>query len=155
MWCSWWSITDNTKMFERGKGTVKPRIRKLVSRLSLIDILVQIWSKKQAGLSRATLEITSEHSSNFPLRTHKSQSIQLLLRYSTFNILRSSSIGGCLHFKDLWNLVLSSSLKFRIEYGPKMLAKIFNFRTLRSSSIGGHLRLRIYTIWFDPLCLSL
>ena len=36
--------------------------------------------EKQAGLSRATLEI----SSNFPLRTH-SQSILWLLRYSTFD----------------------------------------------------------------------
>jgi hypothetical protein len=28
--------------------------------------------RKQAGLSRATLEISSEFSSNFPLRNHKS-----------------------------------------------------------------------------------
>ena len=38
---------------------------------------------KQAGLSRATLEISSEFSSYFLLRTHKSQLVQ---RYSIINI---------------------------------------------------------------------
>ena len=52
---------------------------------------------RQDGLSRATLEISSEFSINLPLRTRKTQNIQWLLRYSTFNILRSSFIGGCLH----------------------------------------------------------
>ena len=65
----------------------------------------------QAGLSKATLEISSEFSSNFLLRTHKSQLIQWLLRYSIFNILRSSSIVGCLHFEDLKNRVWSSKLQ--------------------------------------------
>ena len=52
---------------------------------------------KQAGLSRATLEISPDFSSNFPLRTHK-----------------STSIKGCFNFKDLLNIVWTSTLKFKI-----------------------------------------
>ena len=45
----------------------------------------------------------------FELRSH-----QQVLRYSIFNILRSSSIGGHLHYEQLSILVLSSKLKFKI-----------------------------------------
>ena len=44
-----------------------------------------------------------------------------LLRYSTFNILRSSSIGGRLHLKYLNTLLWSPksiSLRFIFEYNP-------------------------------------
>ena len=70
---------------------------------------------EQAGQSRATLDISSEFSSNFPLRTHKSRSMQGLLRYSTLNILMSSYIGGCLHLKDLYNIIWSYKIKFKFE----------------------------------------
>ena len=63
----------------------------------------------QAGLSRATLEISSEFSSNFPLRNHTSQSIQWLLRYSVFdNFIWRVYI--------IWIGQINLSLKF--EYDP-------------------------------------
>ena len=68
-------------------------------------------STEQAGLSRATLQISSEFSSNFLLRIHKSQLIQRLLRYSIFNILMSSSILGRFHFEDFKNTVWSPKLQ--------------------------------------------
>jgi hypothetical protein len=81
---------------------------------------VKWWVKikwEQAGLSRATLEISSEFSSEFPLRTHKSQSIQWLLRYSPFEILRSASVVDRLHFKDLKIHFWRSKLQFKIWAG--------------------------------------
>ena len=105
------------------------------------------FNRKQAGLSRATLEISYEFSSNFPLRTHKSQSIQWLLRYSTFNILRSSSIGGCLYLKDLLNMVWSYKLKFKIwVWSNKWLLRYSTFNILRLSSIGCRLQLEVVFI---------
>ena len=57
------------------------------------------YNSIQAGLSRTTLEISSEISSYFPLRTLESGKYdQWLLIYSTFNILRSSFMGGRLNF---------------------------------------------------------
>ena len=61
---------------------------------------------------------------SLPLRTHKSWSTEWLLRYSSFNILRSSPIGGCLPLevifiwmiKKTWFGHISLSLKF--EYDP-------------------------------------
>ena len=65
---------------------------------------------KQAGLSRATLEISSEFSSNFLLRTY-SHNWYRDIPFSVF--LRSSSIVGLLHFEDLkiWSGHLSLKLK--------------------------------------------
>jgi hypothetical protein len=60
------------------------------------------WTEEQAGLSRATLKISSEFYSNFSLRTHNSQSIERLPKYYNYNILRPSSYGGCLHLEDLY-----------------------------------------------------
>ena len=152
---------------------------------------------KQAGLSRATLEISFEFYSNFTLFTHFiSQSIQWLmryclhfedfkdmvwssklkfkiwvwskkgfeifrlwsfklkvknwvgsnkwlLRYSTFNILGSSSIEVHLHGKDLYNTVWSSELKFRIwAESNKWLLRYTAFDILRSSSVRGRLPLQ-------------
>ena len=101
--------------------------------------------KKQAGLSRATLEISSEFSSkNSLVRLYTLQldvrrhfedfwnmvwssklkfkvwvrSNKWLLRHSTSNILRSSSIGGRLHFKDLKILLGHLSLRLKFEYDP-------------------------------------
>ena len=54
---------------------------------------------------------------NFPCESHSLNKIQLdqwLLRYSTFNILKSSSIGGRLHCKPFSILVWSPYLKFQI-----------------------------------------
>ena len=63
-----------------------------------------------------TLEIYSEFSSNFPLRIHKSRSIQWLMRYSTFNIMRSSSIGGSLQLVVIFQWRSSSFWGFK-QYG--------------------------------------
>ena len=98
--------------------------------------------RKQAGLSRATLKISSEFSSNFPLRTHKSHSIQWLLRCSTFNFFRSSSIGGHLpsSFGGFKNMIWSSKLKFEIwVWSNKRLLRYSTFNIFRPSSIGGRL----------------
>ena len=46
------------------------------------------------------------------------RSSQWLLRYSTFNILRSSSIGCRLHFKHLLFLFVPLSLSFKFEEDP-------------------------------------
>ena len=70
--------------------------------------------KKQAGLSGPHSRIALSFPLIFPFTTHKSQSIQWLLIYSTFNILIVSFIGGCLHFEDLKNLVWSFKFKFKI-----------------------------------------
>ena len=110
---------------------------------------------KQAGLSRATLEISYEFSSSFPLRTHKSRSIQWLLRYSTFNILRLSSIGGHLPLEVVFHWRLSSIggrllLEFLFHWrlssigGRLPLEVVFHWR---SSSIGGRLPLEIVFHW--------
>ena len=88
-------------------------ISKNVCEAQLMLDLVQL-KYRQAGLSRATLKISSEFSSNFSLRTHNSQSIEWLLRYSNYNILRPSSYAGRLHLKDLYNIVWSYKLKFKI-----------------------------------------
>ena len=88
-----------------------------IKKTKILFISIQSSLKKgKAGLSRATLEIPSEFSSNFSLRTHKSRSIQWLHGYSTFNILRSFSIGGCLHFEDLKIGFAYLSLGLKFEY---------------------------------------
>ena len=46
------------------------------------------------------------------------RSNQWLLRYSTFNILRSSSIGGCLYFKHFWFWFGPLSLSLKFEEDP-------------------------------------
>jgi hypothetical protein len=77
---------------------------------------------EQAGLSRATLKISSEFSSKFLLRTHKSQSKQwLFLRYSPFDILRSSSVVDRLHFKYVFH---SSSLDTFVKFDVVTYASI-------------------------------
>ena len=78
-----------------------------------------------------------------------------LLRYSTFNILRSSSIVVCLHFKDLWNMVCSSKLKFKNwVWSNKWLLRYSTLNIFRSSSIGGCLHLNHLLRWVaGPLWL--
>jgi uncharacterized membrane protein len=66
---------------------------------------------KQAGLSRATLEISFDLSSNFILRTH-SHNWYRDIPFSVF--LRLSSIVGVLHFEDLKNMVWLFKLKLKI-----------------------------------------
>ena len=55
-------------------------------------------NQKQAGLSRATLEISSEFSSNSPLICLFGLGLDLVLLNRLF--FSSSSIGGRLHFKE-------------------------------------------------------
>ena len=135
---------------------------------------------KQAGQSRAKLKIYSGFSSNFPLRTHKSRSIQWLLGYSTpnnFFCWRSPSFWviqkydlaslsfkfdydqisrcwdiplfifwGRLHLKDLYIIVWSSKLKFKVWVGShKWLLRYSTFNILRSSSMGCHLHLKYWS----------
>ena len=44
---------------------------------------LKILKVEQAGLSRATLEISSEFSSNLPLRTHKSHSARFEVSFTS------------------------------------------------------------------------
>ena len=60
---------------------------------------------KQAWLSRATLEISSEFSSNFPLRTHKSHSVH-------FEVIFPSEVIFILRISKIWINHLSLSFKF-------------------------------------------
>ena len=85
-----------------------------LSWLSLVSLVSNIDTnyKKQAGLSRATLEISSRISFEFPLWNMSPHLLwspklklkiwgrtdQWLLRYSTFYILRSSSFIGIFSF---------------------------------------------------------
>ena len=59
----------------------------------------EIWGWSVQSLLRYKFELRSN---------------QPVLRYSTFSILGSSSIGGHLHYEQLASLVLSSKLKFKI-----------------------------------------
>jgi hypothetical protein len=69
---------------------------------------------------------------------NKIQLDQWLLRYSTFMILKSSSIGGCLHCKQFSILVWSPYLKFQLWLrSNQCLQRYSTFNILRSSSIGG------------------
>ena len=62
---------------------------------------------------------------------------QWLLRYSTFNILRSSSIRCHLHLKHLKTLVWSSKFKVKIwVWSDQWLLRYSRSNILRSSSIG-------------------
>ena len=71
-----------------------------------------------------------------------------LLRYSTSDIMRSSSIGGCLHLKNVYNIGLSYKPKFNIWVGSsKCLLRYSTFKILRSSSIGGHFPWEVVFIW--------
>jgi hypothetical protein len=76
----------------------------------------------------------------------------MLLRYSIFIILRLSSIGGCVHHKQLSILVWSYLLMFQIwgRY-DKWLLRYFTFNILRSISIGVHQHCKV---WSGHLSLS-
>ena len=116
---------------------------------------MQSYCIKQAGLSRATLEISSECSSDFPLRTHNSWSIQWLLRYSTLNILRLSSIGGRLHFKKFLILVWSYPHKFKIwGRSDQWLLRYSTLIILRLSSIRCLLHFKNFGLWYGLTSLS-
>ena len=83
------------------------------------------------------------------------RSDQWLLKYSTFKILRSSSIGGCLPFK-LLILVHSPSIKLQNwERSGQWLLRYSCLNILRSFSIGGRLPFEDFWFWFGPLSLSL
>ena len=75
------------------------------------------------------------------------RSDQWFLRYDTFNILRSSSNGGYLHFKPFFTSVWSSKLKYeiwgRLDNWCQRYAKLNNSR---SSSIGGRLHFNQFLI---------
>ena len=77
------------------------------------------------------------------------RSDQWLLRYSTFNILRSSSIGGRL---CIFILVWSSKLKFKIwGKSEQWLLRYSTLNILRSSSIGGRLCFKHFYFVLAPL----
>ena len=81
-------------------------------------------------------------------------SYKLWQRYSTFNILGSSSIGGCLHLKDFWNMVWWSYLKFKIwVQSNKWLRRYSTLNILRLSSIEGHLHFKNLSnlVWSSKL----
>ena len=65
---------------------------------------------KQAGMSRATLDISLEVSNNFPLKTQKSNKLKFvkirLVGAEIFNHLRSSSIGHFLFWYGFPSLIL-------------------------------------------------
>ena len=70
--------------------------------------------------------------------------------------MRSSSIGGCLHLKDLQNMVWSYKLKFKIwVWSKKRLLRYSIFNILRSSSNGGYHLFKAIFFWFGPLSFSL
>ena len=83
------------------------------------------------------------------------ESYQCLFRYSTFNILRSSSIGVCLRFEFIFIFVGSPELKFKIwEKSDHWLLRYSTFNILRSSSIGGCLPFKFYffiLVWSPEL----
>ena len=92
---------------------------------------------KQAELSRATLEISSEFSSYFPLRAFivyalwSPQSDKVVAEMSRFNILSLFSNVGCLHFKQC---------KFQIwGRSDQRLLRYSTFNILWSSSIRDYL----------------
>ena len=62
------------------------------------------------------------------------------------------SIGGCLHLKDLQNMVCSYMLKYRIgQWSYKRLLRYSTFNILRSSSMRGRLHLKnLNTLLWSP-----
>ena len=82
------------------------------------------------------------------------RSYNWLLRYSTFNILRSSFIWGCLHIKQFSILVWPQKHKLKI-WGrfDQGLLRYSTFNNLRSSFIGGHLDFNQVLIlnWYPKL----
>ena len=95
-----------------------------------------------------------------------------LIRYSTFNflrlssiqMLRSSSVRDRHYLKDLQNIVWSFNLKFKIwvwsnkwllRYSTFNFLRLSSIKMLRSSSIGGRLHLKHFWFWFGPLSLGL
>ena len=81
--------------------------------------------------------------------------IQWLLRYSTLNILRSSSIGGRLQFKYFLILVWSPEHEVKIwgRY-EQWLLRYSTFNIFGLSSIGGCLHFKIFLFWFGPLSIN-
>ena len=68
------------------------------------------------------------------------RSARWLLWHSTFNPMRSSSFGCCLHFKKFSILVWSPKLKFKIWVrSDQWLLRYSTFNILMLSSIGGSL----------------
>ena len=93
-----------------------------------------------------------------------------LIRYSTFNflrlssiqMLRSSSVRDRHYLKDLQNIVWSFNLKFKIwvwsnkwllRYSTFNFLRLSSIKMLRSSSIGGRLHLKhfLFLIWSPEL----
>ena len=98
-------------------------------------IIYDLWYTYmiQAGLSRATLDISSTISIcsrlffiNFS-RSPRLKFNKWLLRYSTLNSFRSSSIGGHLHFQQFSNLVRFPRFKFKSWGWSKVVPEIFHF----------------------------
>jgi hypothetical protein len=110
-------------------------------------IIYDLWYTYmiQAGLSRATLDISSTISicsRLFFINFSRSPRFnKWLLRYSTLNSFRSSSIGGYLHFQQFSNLVRFPRFKFKSWGWSKVVPEIFHFWYfevvfhLRSSSL--------------------
>ena len=94
--------------------------------------------------------INSETRENASCQT---PSLKFLLRYSTFYILRLSSIEGHLHLKHLLNLIWSHYLKFQIWVRSYQRLLIYTFYILRFSSIGGRLHLKhlLSLVWSPKL----
>ena len=89
-----------------------------------------------------------------PRLKFKRRSNMWLLRYSTLNILRSSSIGGHLHLQQFSIFVWSPRLKFK-RWGrfSKWLQRYSAFNILMSSSIEGRLHCKQLSIlvWYPRL----
>jgi hypothetical protein len=71
-------------------------------------VFVDDRTEKQAGLSRATLEISSKFPPKSSVTIHT-----VVAEIFHFYILRSS-IGGLLHLKNLYSIIWSFKLKFKI-----------------------------------------
>ena len=82
------------------------------------------------------------------------RSDQWLLRYSTFNILRSSSIGGHLCCKHIWFWFGPLSLSLKFEKDLISFCWDIQFLISRLSSIGVRLYFIHFGFWFGPLSFS-
>jgi hypothetical protein len=67
-----------------------------------------------------------------------------LLRYSSFNILRLSSIWGCFHFRQISILVWFQKLKLKFEEGP-----MYGCCDIPVLIFGGRLPFEVIFISFD------
>ena len=79
----------------------------------------------------------------------RGRSDRWLPRYSTLNVLRSSSIRGHLHLQQYSLLVWSPRPKFKSWWGEKWLLRYSTFNILSTSSIGGclHCKQPSILIW--------